>query len=29
MSLTNGTVEDTATCVRSLLDGGGHDPDGG
>jgi hypothetical protein len=29
MSLTNGTVEETTTCVDSLLDRGGHDTDGG
>jgi hypothetical protein len=29
LSLTDGTVEDTATCVGSLLNRGGHDADGG
>jgi len=29
MGLTNGTVEDTTTCVGSLLDRSGHDTDSG
>jgi hypothetical protein len=29
MSFTDSTVEDTATCVGSLLDRGGHYADGG